>query len=69
MKSKTITEVELKQLMYDAAEMALKLDHDIRCSINPQQVNTQEEADKLIRKSISGIVGEAVTKKAFTVLN
>jgi len=68
MRSRTVTEEELRQLMYDAAEMALKLDRYIRNSINPQP-NTQEEADKLTRKSISGIVGTTVTNKAFTVLN
>lgn len=59
---------QLAELMNDAASMALKLDRDIRNSINPN-VNTQEDADKLIRKSISSIAGEMVTKKAFTVLN
>jgi len=68
MRSRTINEDELRQLMNDAAEMALKLDREIRNTINPN-VNTQEEADKLIRKSISGIVGTTVTNKAFTVLN
>lgn len=58
----TLTKQEFRELMNEAAKVALELEKNVSCAIKGKQ---EANSNELIRKSIASIAGDALVSRIF----